>query len=284
MALFETNKPQNFEAREELLLRCARHILRENDYRALTIDRLAREAGYSRMTVYKHFADADDVIMAICIQTTGRRADLAERAGLFRGCSRERMTAVLALVDAVEPYHVEFESVLYATKIFKKALPQRRSAFELNNQRLVLLATGIVREAIGAGDLELRVTQTPERIAISLLTLNRLTYMSSVRGLELGPEMTIESWEDRVRSNHPYMDFLGWRPLSRDMNYVASANRMWRGLFGDVLERFKPVMLPDSVWKEIFPDYDEKSEEALRAYSGAQPGQGAVREPAVETG
>lgn len=268
MALREMERPQSVEAREKLLLRCARHILRDNEYRALTIDRLAKEAGYSRMTVYKHFADADDVVMAICVQTTGRRADLAERAALFKGRTRERMTAVLALVDAVEPYHVQFESILYATKIFRKARPERRRAFERNNQRLVYLATGIVREAIGAGDLELRATQTPERIAISLLTLNRLTYMSSARGLELGPEMTIESWEDRVRSNHPYMDYLEWRPLTQDMNYVASANRMWRGLFADVLDQFSPVMLQDSVWKEIFPDYDERNEEALRMAHG----------------
>lgn len=265
MSSREPNRPLEFGEREKLLLRIARHILREDDYRSLTIDRLAKEGGYSRVTVYRHFANADDIVMALCIQSTDRRAGLAERVALFRGHTRERMTVVLAVVDALEPYHVQYESILYATKIFKKALPERQRAFEHNNQRLVSIATGIVREAIVAGDLELRDSQTPERLAITMLTANRLTYISSTRGLDLGPEATIRSWEDKVTSRHPFMDNLGWRPLSRDMNYVASANRMWRGILGDLLEQFKPVMLPDSVWKELFPDYEETNEEALMA-------------------
>lgn len=255
MALVQTDRRPEFKEREKSLLTCARHILHENHYRVLTIDRLAKEAGYSRVTVYKHFAGADDVLMALWIQSTGRRADLAERAALFTGCSRERMTAVLDVVNVVESRYSEHESIADATKIFERALPERRSALMRGKQRLMSVTTGILRESIGAGDLELRAIQTPERIASFLLILNRRTFRSPAVWAEVAYEPAINLCEHRVTSIHLFMDHLGWRPLSRDMNYLASANRMWRELLADVLEMFQHEMVPDSLWEEMFPDY-----------------------------
>ena len=255
MALLETDSCIEFDGRKKLLLKCARRILCENHYRALTVDRLAKEAGCSRVTIYKHFADIDDVIMALWIWSTGKRADLAERAALFTGRSRERMTAVLDVVNVVDLHYLEHESIADATKIFERALPERRSALIHNKQRLVSVTTGIARESIGAGDLELRATQTPERIASFLLVLNRRTFRSATVWTEFAYETAIHPCEHRVTSTHLFMDHLGWRLLSRDMNYLASADRMWRELLADVLEMFQHEMVPDSLWKEMFPDY-----------------------------
>jgi len=238
-----------------LLLECASRILRENHYRALTIDRLAREAGCSRVTVYKHFADVDDAIMALWIRSAAMRADLAERAALFTGSSRERMAAVLDVVNFVDLRYSEHEYIADATNIFDSALPERRSALTLNKQRLMSVTTGIVRESIGAGDLELRATQTPRKIAAFLLTLNRKTFRSATVDTEFAYESAIHPCEHRVTSTHLFMDHLGWRPLAREVNYLASVTRMWHELLADVLKRFQHEVVPDSLWQEMFPEY-----------------------------
>lgn len=242
--------------RERIMLKTARHILHEGDYRSLTIDRLAKQSGVSRMTVYKHFSDIDDVIMALCIQSTARRADLVEQAALYTGHTRERMADVLSVVGSLDPYHLEYESILYATKIVSKAKPERQQAFQHHHHRLTSVAAGIVREAIIRGDLVLGGSYKVERLAESLLTLNRLTYLSRYGGYDLTREAIAEFWKDKVRADHLLMDNLGWQPLSSEHNYIARTNRMWRELFAELLARFTDhVMLHESQWKELFPDY-----------------------------
>jgi AcrR family transcriptional regulator len=91
------------------VLRIARHILRDEGYDELTVKSLAGRSGLSRMTIYRHYGDRQDIVARLAIQSTGRRADMVERAASWRGPTRERMVAIGSVARVLLPHHMRHE-------------------------------------------------------------------------------------------------------------------------------------------------------------------------------
>lgn len=64
----------------ELLLDAAERSFAQRGYRASTMQAIAREAGYTRAVIYRHFATRDELLDALVVRVAGRKmADIATR-------------------------------------------------------------------------------------------------------------------------------------------------------------------------------------------------------------
>jgi AcrR family transcriptional regulator len=124
------------EARREQLLDVTKAIVAEHGFHAVSIERVAREAGISRPIVYGHFDDLPGLLDAL-VRREGARAlgQLAEvlPAALARSDPEERLVASLAgYLEAVQADPLTWRLVLVphegAPRVLHEAISRGRAA------------------------------------------------------------------------------------------------------------------------------------------------------------
>jgi AcrR family transcriptional regulator len=227
-----------FTQRERHLLRHARQLLREGGYDHVTINRLAKRSGLSRVTLYKHFANRQDIVLKLAIQSTGRRADMVQRGALFRGKSRERLVAISSVIRELMPFHMHHELLADEDGIRDKASPALLRELQANEDRIVSSAVGVIRDAVVAGDVTLPDDLPPEKLGLALIEFEIGAQVVMRRTTVYGRYTAEEAFEVLKDFGAGIVDRLGWRPLSSEHDYDASTQRMWMELFPGELKRF----------------------------------------------
>ena len=224
------------QKRETFMLDQARKIAAAEGLHALTLPRLAEETGYSKPTVYKYFPTKEDLIVAIAAQSSAIRASYYERAVTFQGRPREKLYGLNALnFGFLHPYFREMLD-FHINRLSRQVEPARQRELFENENRLVEIVAGVVREAIEIGDLKLPERTDEYQI---IFTLSSTTFGGYVMRESDSPVM--KKWFDRIRFRDGVfgeivLDGLGWKPLSTEWDYRETKKRFYREVFPELLE------------------------------------------------
>jgi AcrR family transcriptional regulator len=224
------------QRRETFMLDHARKITASEGVHALTLPRLAEETGYSKPTVYKYFPAKEDLLVAIAAQSSAIRASYYGRAVTFQGRPREKLYGLNALnFGFLHPYFREMLD-FHINRLSRQAGPARQKELFENENRVVEIVAGVVREAIEIGDLKL-----PEKVDEYqvIFTLSSTTFGGYVMRESDSPVM--KKWFDRIRFRDGVfgeivLDGLGWKPLSTEWNYKETRKRFFREVFPELLD------------------------------------------------
>jgi AcrR family transcriptional regulator len=235
-----SRKQREIREREELILDVARRMLIERGYLGVTMDRIAQEIEYSKGTVYQHFSSKEDLLVALAGETTRVRADLFSRAAAFRGPTRERMWAVGVADDLfvrLYPAHWQAEHVVRAASIQSKATRERLMALESTEMLCFTAVTGVIRDAIASGDLDVPEKSTPEDLAFGLWSMSFGAHFIAASNPNLGSKGMGETDRSLRRNYNALLDGYGWRPLSTEIDYTETARRVLKEVFPDESRR-----------------------------------------------
>ena len=100
-----------------------------------------------------------------------RRLGMFQRAAEFVGRSRERISAIgvaAELFVRLYPQHFFVEQIIRSASIWEKTTEKRRSLMRSCEHRCMGIVSGIIRDGIGHGDLELPEGIVPEDVAFGL--------------------------------------------------------------------------------------------------------------------
>lgn len=170
------------------------------------------------------------------IRALNKYTEFCEEAARFAGRPRERM---VALGEADElffrlfPHHYRALQVVRVTSQLGKAIYRRREVLQRCESRTVGMLTGVVNEAIAAGDLELNSPQRPDDVAFSVWALvfgTRALMNSAIATHQLGIE---EGYAVAHETATLLFDALNWRPLSEEWDYHQTRKRIREELFAD---------------------------------------------------
>lgn len=67
------------QVKHERLLQKAEALFMKYGYKAISMDQIAKEAGISKMTIYKHYHSKDDLFIAVLFQITDHHVGLIEK-------------------------------------------------------------------------------------------------------------------------------------------------------------------------------------------------------------
>lgn len=236
----KSRKQREVQAREADILEVARELLSRHGYHGLSMDRIADALEYSKGTMYLHFSCKEEVLLALANEALVVRLEMFRRAAAFRGRSRERLIATgLAseLFVRLFPHHFSVEQIIRIPSVWEKTSSVRREKMRSLETQCIEVIGGIVRDAVASGDLALPPGATPELIVFGLwsMTFGALTIATtSTSLLDAGladPLAALHESQSRL------VDGYGWRPLSHEYDYRATAQRVGQTVFPEEFGR-----------------------------------------------
>ena len=210
-------KEQEIKLRQQRILDVARLALIQHGYHGLNMERIAAEVEYSKGTVYNHFANKEEIIVALAIETVAKRLEMFKQAAQFKGVSRFRMLAIGQAAEKFVRDYPDFfvlEQILQLPSVRQKISVQRQH--EINSIEVLCMdiLAGIVRDAVAAEDLVLDRNVTPEKLVFGVWSVTSGGFAIAARSGAL-PHLGLENPFELVH-NHTaaLMDGFGWAPLS----------------------------------------------------------------------
>ncbi len=220
--------------REQLIVTAARRLLLEHGFAGINMDVVAEAVDYSKGLLYKHFASKEDLLAAVSLDNHEKRTELFDRAAMFAGSTRERMTAIGVADETLALVYPEFqrtEQLLHVPSILEKCTPERRTRLMGVTSVCMNCVQGVARDAVATGDLVLPEGQTTAGIVFGLWTiaLGAHTLHQSGKPLEmLGISNALAAMRDNQQK---LLDGYDWKPLSSEHDYGAVRERVRQEVF-----------------------------------------------------
>lgn len=173
-------RPAPNPVRRQRLLEAGARLFSSIGYRAVTMARIAEEAGFAKATVYAYFADKDDVFRSVAEQVAERLVS-AVAAGLDgTGSLSARVSAALTAKDVII-YDLVGGSA-HAAELFEAKDRLVRAAFDDTDRRILALVTAALAggpdQGIDAGRLA-RITVRASR-GLATRAENRATLAADI--------------------------------------------------------------------------------------------------------
>jgi AcrR family transcriptional regulator len=233
-----TRKQREIQQREERILEIARTMVLEGGYIGLNMDRIAQELEYSKGTIYQHFSNKEDILVALAVSTMERRIGLFNRAVEFKGHPREKLCAIgfaSRLFFERYPEFFQVEQLIRSTSLWEKTSQARQMAMQTCETACVSTVGRVIYEAIDVGDLLLPAEITPEELVFGLWSMHfgAFTILATSNHASLG-QLGIVQPHDAIHHNIQMMlDGYQWRPLSTEHDYQQTLARIQAEVFPD---------------------------------------------------
>jgi AcrR family transcriptional regulator len=181
----------------DALLDAARECVLAVGVRRTTFSDVARQAGLSRMTLYRRFGDLEALLAALMTREFGRLVEGAREAAADGATCRERVVAMVAEGSARlagDPLFVRF--VELDPELLLPYITQR-----LGGVQRIAVAAGTAELAAGAGDGSVRTDAPPEVLAAGIELIAR-GFVLSAHG-EQTPGL--DRWRELARAVDGYL-------------------------------------------------------------------------------
>lgn len=230
----ETRKQREIRLREANILAVARDQILEGGYLGLNMDRIAAQIEYSKGTIYQHFRNKEEILLALVNEALDTRLRMFRAAAQVDGPARVRLATVGAAAEAfVEqfPYHFKVEQLVRASSIWEKTSPERRELMQHCERNCMGTVVEIVHDGVATGDLTLPEGISPEEVVFGLWSIYLGTQIITHSSDSLA-DIGISCPTSSLRKNQSKMlDGYDWRPLSSDFDYPAYSDRVKSEMF-----------------------------------------------------
>lgn len=243
-----SRKQREIQEREARILEVAGRLLVEDGYLKLNMDRIADEIEYAKGTVYQHFRNKEDIIVALSVAAHQKTAELFRTASGFKGGSRQRATAVgvaSVLMNSLYPDSLQIHRVTRNPAILEKAKSERQQQLAASEGACMAVLAEIVRDAEADGDVALPEDIAAEDVVFGMWAMSTGAYEILAAGIPLVEQGVRDPlaalWHNFMR----LLDGYGWKPLSVEEDYRTIRARAWRELFADDYPEYEPPWMQE---------------------------------------
>lgn len=238
-----SRKQREIEEREAKILQVSRRILASEGYIKLNMDRIATEIEYAKGTVYQHFRNKEDIIVALDIEAHQAMAELFRKAATFGGSPRHRMTAVGVasnLKNQLYPDHLQIDRITCNPAILEKATEERQELLRESEGSCMTVLSELVREALDSHDLCLPDHICPGDLVFGLWAMSSGAYEIVSSGIPLLENGVRDPMRALWHNFTMLLDGYGWKPLSHEEDYLRVGHEAWTELFSRDYSEYEP--------------------------------------------
>jgi AcrR family transcriptional regulator len=239
-----TRKQRELAEREAKILALARPILLREGYNALSMDRLAILMEYAKGTIYNHFPNKEDIVLALALQSMQLRFALFEYGASLGGHSRGALMGVGAACEVYRqraPSHFAIEAWIRNSMIWDKSSNERQELTRIWEGHCMSVVSGVARRAIQEGALRLPDSMTAEEMIFGFWSLS---YGSQVLAAT-SPSLQRIGVRNAPFTNrqHCYTLLNGyqWQPIEP----FEIHDQQMASMYAQIVERFQDRLDPD---------------------------------------
>ena len=251
-----TLTPKQLEIRQRgsKILDSAFPMVREGGLAAVSMDAIAKVMKCTRGTIYNHFPNKEDVLLALATRAVQRRMHLFQFATTLGRGSREKCAAIGIAAEVyadLMPDEFAIEQITRHDPLWQKTSPKRREVLRLSEHHCIAGVGGVIETAIQHGDLPIprgiSKNELVERLVFGLWSLVYGGLVLEATGRTMsGPatsgSLTLESHGDErskdscmaisdprsaIRRNcNALLDDADWQPLYDVKKYNALLRRL----------------------------------------------------------
>lgn len=221
-----SRKQRELEQRTNEILRVARPILISEGFQGLSMDRVASQMEYAKGTIYNHFPNKEEIVLALAVESMELRRKLFEKASGIGGTARIRMMGLGAACEFFTHHCTDdfaLEQWVRNQGIWDKSTEQRQNLIRQCEGRCMELVSGIVRDALMEHALELPDGLTAEELVFGFWAINYGSQILTHTSPSL-PALGINNPANAIRIHCcTLLNGFRWQPL---MDYATYSNEM----------------------------------------------------------
>lgn len=231
-----TRKQREMERRAREILSVARPILLEDGFQALSMDRVAAQMEYAKGTIYNHFPNKEEIVLALAVQGMKLRRALFAKAVEQPGGSRHRLACVGAACEffvsnCFDDFRIE--QLLRQVNIWDKTSEHRQNTIREYETSCIGLVSTIVQGAVESGELQPPPGMNPPEIVFGFWAI---CYGSQVLA-HSSPGLKEVGIPDFGRAMRIHLNSLcngfGWQPFMNWQQHIELMDDVHQQLSGD---------------------------------------------------
>lgn len=224
----QNRRQREFQQREQLFLDTARQIIRNDGFHALTMEKIAAETEYAKGTIYKHFANKEDILVALCGQGLSYLVRLCREMANFPGKPREKLAIVATAYQVYSrKFPEEYDLIMEARSgnLRERASQERLQATDEQDAQLMALIHEQIESAIQQGDLSLPYGFSKDDICLGLWGMSfGISILQQANDFTINLNFTDDGYF-LSKQLTCLLDGYNWHPLSTEQDYLAILDR-----------------------------------------------------------
>lgn len=233
----------SLKAREQELIETALSIMESDGAAGLTMDKVVARVPYSKGTVYNLFSSKEDLLIGVCNAGMEILAELFQRAGGFKGSSRERILAlVYAYLLHALLHSTHFMLVVSAKtpNLIERTSPKRLAEHLELEQVLLGFMLELVKAGITDGDVKVPAHMTKEQLVFSIWAtgFGTIALLACHEG-HCGSRSSLNLEVEVFNSVNLILDGMGWQPLFKQMDDGKIRQRIANEVFSEEFAQLK---------------------------------------------
>lgn len=228
-----TRKQREIQEREGQILRLARPILLREGYQALSMERLAGLMEYAKGTLYNHFPNKEEIILALAVESMELRFQMFQSASQLTSVTRHRLLGIGAACEVYTQKfrdHFAIEEWIRNSTIWDKSSPRRQELIRQCEGRCVSLVSDIVREAVVQGHLVLREGMAAEEMIFGFWAINYGSQVLSATSPSLAAVGIVNAIKAIRHHCFTLMNGFEWKPTMTFQEHTELMDRFYQQL------------------------------------------------------
>ncbi len=228
-----TRKQREMERRTAEILRVARPILIAEGFQGLSMHRVAAQMEYATGTIYNHFPNKEEIVLALAVESMGLRRNLFEHAAMVTGSSRQRMMAIGVACEFFTQHCTDdflVEQCIRNQGIWEKSSESIQGLIRQCEAQCMGIVAGIVRDAVAQRELIIYEELTAEEIVFGLWAIN---YGSQIL-THSSPSLAAIGINDPINAIRVHcctlLNGFAWQPVMMSKDYNDEMKRLSEAL------------------------------------------------------
>ena len=224
-----TRKQREIQQRTQDILRVAKPILLSEGFQALTMDRVAASMQYAKGTIYNHFPNKEEIVLALAIEAMRLRHKLFDKAAAGQRSARIRLMTIGVACEFYTqscPEEFQVEQWMRNSNIWCKSSPDRQAVIRECEAGCMQIVASLVRESLVQGDLPAIEHLSPEEMVFGLWAI---TFGSQILTAS-SPSLHAIGVFDPIRSTRIHccrlLNGFGWQPLHSIDEYLGIVEKI----------------------------------------------------------
>ena len=224
-----SRKQREMEKRSSEILRVARPILIAEGLQGLSMDRVASQMEYAKGTIYNHFPNKEEIVLALAVESMELRRNLFEQSAFVTGAARLRMMALGAACEFFTQHCTDdflVEQCIRNQNIWDKSSEQRQSLIRQCEGKCMEIVAGIVRDAVVRNELAIPEGLTPEELVFGFWAINYGSQILTFSSPSL-PAIGINNPINAIRIHCcTLLNGFAWQPIMMLADYIDTMSKL----------------------------------------------------------